>query len=86
MEIEFNTRRIPQADFSQPVTQPGDSPAADDAASISAATSLATKMNDIPLARPEQVDQARILIAHAKYPPDDVLDRIAILLAAHLNP
>ena len=85
MEIKLNTNRVPQQGYSAPVTQTGNASAATDTASISGATSLAARMNDIPLTRPEYVSRAQSLLSHPQYPPDDILDRISVLLAINLN-
>ena len=85
MEIDFNPSRIPKADWSEPVTRQSSTPAVSDVTSFSTASSLADKVNNLPLVRPDSVATAKVQVAHAHYPPDDLLDRIAVLLALHLN-
>ena len=47
--------------------------------------SLQSKLRELPLVRPEQTAQAQALVAEEKYPPNDVLDRIAVLLAIRMK-
>lgn len=84
MEIEFNTNRIAKADYGEGVTRPATSATGDNSAAFSA-SSLADKLNQIPLARPEKVEHGAKLVSHQHYPPDDLLDRIATLLALHVK-
>jgi hypothetical protein len=83
MEIEFNTRRIPTAESSPTVTRRSDPSAATEAVSFAASDSLKSQLNNLSASRPEQVAKAKALAADGKYPPDDVLDRMAVLLAIH---
>jgi len=83
MEIEFNAGRIPPTEPRQPVAKRGSSPAAADTASFSVSDSLKQQLGKISTVRPEQVARGKDLVADGKYPPDDVLDRIAVLLAIH---
>ena len=43
------------------------------------------KVNEVPVVRPEKVDQARELMTATSYPPVELLTRIANLLAVHLK-
>ena len=81
MEIEFNTNRIARRDSSQTVAQREAAPSASDTASFANSASLQGKLNDLTTVRPEKVDQARSLLANPNYPPAELLDRIATLLA-----
>jgi hypothetical protein len=85
MEISFNTSRIPNPAAKQPVARPSESSPAPAEASLSNVEALNQSLKDIPLVRPEKVEQARNLVADVKYPPTEVLDRISNLLALHLN-
>ncbi|MFO1476943.1 MAG: hypothetical protein U1F98_09870 [Verrucomicrobiota bacterium] len=85
MEIDFNPSRIARADLSQPLTRTSSTPAASDAASFSTATSLTDRVSELPLVRSDKVASAQAMVSHAHYPPDDLLDRIAVLLALHLT-
>ena len=81
MQIEFNTNRIAKRDSSQPVAQRAATSSASDTASFADSASLQAKLNDLTTVRPEKVDQAKSLLANPNYPPADLLDRIATLLA-----
>ncbi len=84
MEIEFNPNsRIPQAGPSQPAARRDITPAAPDSVSFSASDSLKSRLSQISTVRPEQVARAKELVADVAYPPDYMLDRIAVLLAIH---
>ena len=47
--------------------------------------SLEQSLKDAPQVRPEKVAQASALVADASYPSDEVLNRMAGLLAKHIN-
>jgi len=83
MEIEFNTSRIPPAESRSPAVRKDTPPAATDAASFSTSNALKSRFENISAVRPEQVARAQALVSDASYPPDYVLDRIAVLLALH---
>jgi hypothetical protein len=83
MNIEFNTSRIPKPVSGEPVTKRDTTPTVADGASFPAATSLEARLNEIPAARPEKVELAKALISNSQYPPEDLLARIAVLLAIH---
>jgi hypothetical protein len=51
--------------------------------SFMASASLEGKLSALPTVRPEKVDLAKSLLANPNYPPTELLDRIAILLAVH---
>jgi hypothetical protein len=84
MEIEFNPGRVPKAEPSQPVARPSAAVPADDA-SFQISAALREKLKNLPAIRPEKVAQAQALVSDSKYPPGDVLDRIAVLLAIHVK-
>ena len=81
MEIEFNTSRVARPDSGEPVGKPQASQPASDVASFPSAASLENALSNVPAVRPEKVEQAKALIADTQYPPNDILDRIAVLLA-----
>ena len=88
MEIEFNTSRIPSTESRQPVARRDSIPASPDTVSISTSDSLNAQLNQPATVRPEQVARAKALASDSSYPPDYVLNRIAVLLAIHakINP
>jgi hypothetical protein len=83
MEIEFNTSRIAKRDSSQPVAKREATPSVSDTTSFTAAASLEAKLSDAYAVRPEMVEKAKSLLAIPNYPPTELLDRIAALLAVH---
>ena len=85
MEISFNPSNIPDPAPNQPVARRSAASSAPTAASVSSSEALKQSVKDIPLVRPEQVERGRALTADVKYPPTEVLDRIADLLALHLK-
>jgi hypothetical protein len=85
MEIDFNPSRIPKPDVGQPIARPGDSTAASKSTASPAPESLQSKLNDLPLVRPEKVAQATALVSSADYPPGYIVDKIAALLALNIN-
>ena len=86
MEIEFNPSRSPRTEAGQPVARQ-DKPTSRASASESstAGSSLLDKLRTIPLLRSSVVDHALSLAVNVKYPPDDLVDRIAALLSKHLS-
>lgn len=48
-------------------------------------TSLQQSLRDANQVRPEKVAQASALVADASYPSDEVLNRVAGLLAEHIS-
>jgi len=84
MEIEFNPGRVPKAEPREPVARPNAKAAADQT-SFQVSTALQDQLKNLPATRPEKVAQAKALVSDAQYPPGDVLDRIAVLLAIHVK-
>jgi hypothetical protein len=89
MEIEFNPSQVTKMEFSQPIGRRGTTSAASDSTAFFASSSMATflqdKLNATPLVRQDSVDQAMQLASDEHYPPDDVEERIAVLLALHIK-
>jgi hypothetical protein len=85
MEIEFNPSQLPPSGPSGTVTRAETAPAADNAVSLQSATELQDKLKNIPLTRPNKIAEIKPLSSSVKYPPDQILDSIAALLAIHLN-
>lgn len=84
MEIEFNPGRVPKAESSHPVARPQAAARAEDT-SFQVSAALQDKLKNMSTVRPEKVTQAKALVSDSKYPPGDVLDRIAVLLAIHVK-
>ena len=88
MEIEFN---VNASQFSPPkangaAARNTTSAAAGDAASVRTLSDLKNRLAQVPLTRSDTVAQATAVAGHPSYPPDDILDRVAVLLAIHLQP
>jgi hypothetical protein len=86
MEVDFNPGRSPIAGYNPPVVR-RDLPTAtaDNTMSFERTNSLEQSLKDAPQVRPEKVAQASALVADASYPSDEVLNRMAGLLAKHIN-
>ena len=84
MEIEFNTSRIASRDSSQPTARADASPVAEQP-SFPNATSLDTQLRELATVRPDKVAQAKSLLANTNYPPLELLDRIAHLIAVNIK-
>jgi hypothetical protein len=86
MEVDFNPGRNPITGGNQPVIRREPSATAtDNTMSFDQTTSLQHTLKDLSQVRPEKVAQASALVADPGYPSTDVLDRLAGLLAQHLN-
>lgn len=85
MEIEFNPGRVPATGPSQPAQRQDAASAATDGTSFGITAALQDTLKNLPATRPEMVAQAQALVSDSTYPPSDVLDRIAVLLAIHVR-
>ena len=85
MEISFNTSRIPNPAANQPVARPNTSSTKVEGETPTDAAALKDSLKDIPLVRTEKVEAARTKVADLKYPPTEMLDRIANLLALNIK-
>ena len=85
MEIEFNTSRIAKRDSIPPAAPRESAPLAANDASFPAASSLDGKLSDISSGRPDKIEQAKSLLVDPNYPPLELLDRIAHLLAVNVK-
>lgn len=83
MEIEFNPGRVPTTGPSQ--SAPRQAAAATDGTSFQNAEAVQEQLKGLQAIRPEKVQLGKTLVADSQYPPDDVLDRIAVLLATHAS-
>jgi len=71
--------------MTQPVAPKAASQAASETDSFQNTASLASKLQDIPLARSEQVARAQSQVYDVQYPPEKLLQAISSLLALHIN-
>ena len=84
MEIEFNPSRVPKVEPSQTAARANASASADKT-SFPGSAALQDKLKNLSDVRPEKVAHAKGLVSNSQYPPDDVLDRIAVLLAINVK-
>jgi hypothetical protein len=85
MEIDFNPSRVPQTEPSQTAARQNAAASASDDTSFQGTSGIQEKLKNLQATRPEAVERAKSLISDSQYPPNDVLDRIAILIAAHMQ-
>ena len=83
MKIAFNANRVQNVNAGQPIARKSVTATASDTELSSKAAELASKLDAVPLSRPDKVAQAKTYVSDGKYPPDDLLDRIAVLLATN---
>jgi len=81
MQIEFNTSRLAKRDTTQPVAPQAAAAAPADSASFTSASALNSQLSDVSPVRTDKVENARQLIGDTQYPPEQLLSRIAALLA-----
>lgn len=86
MNIEFNPNRGTYNRASQPVSRRDAVTPAPESHPFEKAAALEQYPKGLPLVRPEKVEKARALIADVQFPPNEMLDRIANLLALHIKP
>ena len=84
MEIELNTNRLSSVSPASPPQKAREAAPAGDEANFSGTQALAEALAHLPETRPEVIQRARELVGSAKYPPDDMLNRIARLVAMEL--
>ena len=84
MEIDFNLNRVPPVEPSQTVARRDDAATASDT-SFQLTATLQDQLNNLPAVRQDKIAQAQAFISDPKYPPSDVLDRIAVLLAIRVK-
>ena len=84
MEIEFNPSRVPKVEPSQTAVRASASTSAGET-SFAVSAALKDKLKNISDVRPEKVAYAKDLVSNLQYPPDDMLDRIAVLLAINVK-
>ena len=89
MEVDFNPGRSPIIGGNQPVVRRETTAVAadntDNTMSFYQTTSLEQSLRDSSQVRPEKIAQASALVADPGYPSDEALNRLAGLLARHIN-
>jgi MoxR-like ATPase len=84
MEIEFNPGVRTNTGISQSVARQENTQPAENTMPFERTQALEKTLKDTPV-RPEMVARASALVADANYPPDDLLGKIAGVLANHIN-
>jgi hypothetical protein len=85
MEIEFNPSQLPASRASNPVKGVPAGPASvSQTPSLQGAAELQSKLYELALTRPDKMNAVQPAIADVQYPPDELLNGIAHLLAIHL--
>ncbi len=83
--IEFNPSRVPATGPNQPAARQDGAVSATDGTSFQDTEALQNQLKGLQAVRPEKVELGKTLVSDSKYPPNDVLDRIAVLLAIHVQ-
>lgn len=81
MEIELNTSSIARREVTPPVTRKDPAAAATDLTSFTTTNSLEGQLREVAPTRVDKVALAKSLLNNPNYPPQELLDRIARLLA-----
>ena len=85
MEIEFNPNQVPTARVIGPAKARQVETASGDAPALQGVADLQQKLQDLPMIRPEKMAAAGQLLSNVQYPPDQLLNGIAHLLAIQLS-
>jgi len=85
MEINLNPGRGPDPIEGQAIHRREPAEAAADSETFNRSQALQSLTNESPGVRADQVARARALFADVKYPPDELLNGIAHLLAVNIN-
>lgn len=84
MEIEFNPNRVVKPNPSAPAIKPEATRRSAEELPLRTVVTLDERLRNLPSVRPEKVQRAKLLIGQVKYPPEEMLDRIANLLAMRI--
>lgn len=86
MEIDFSPSQLPAPRASNPVTGAPARPAsANEVPPLQGMAELQSKLNQLALTRPDKMEAAQPLVSDVQYPPDELLNGIAHLLAIQLK-
>ena len=86
MEIEFSPSQIPVTRANSSVNgAPARPPQASETAPLQGMAELQSKLNQLALTRPDKMAAAQPLVNDVQYPPDELLNGIAHLLAIQLK-
>jgi len=86
MEIDFNPSQLPASRATGPVNGTQVRPAAaSETPALQGMAELQSKLNQISLTRSDKLTAAQPLVSDVQYPPEELLNGIAHLLAIHLG-
>lgn len=85
MHIEFNPGRPTRTEMSPSAARRAPAAAGSEPASFEQTQALEQKLARTPDTRPEEVERARSLISDVQYPPEEMMNRLASLLAMHIK-
>ena len=86
MEIEFNPSQLPASRASGAASgSPARPPDALPAPQLAGMAELQSKLDQLALTRPDKMGAVEPLVSNVKYPPDELLNGIAHLLAIKLK-
>ena len=86
MEIEFSPSQLPLSQRSEPALRAGTvSGALTGAASLPGVEDWQSRLNALPLSRPGTVAEVQARASLLGYPPPELVDRIAALLAIKMQ-
>ena len=85
MEIEFNPGLNATAGISQPIGRRNNTQSAENTMPFERTQALEKTLKESSQVRPEAVARASALVADANYPSDNLLNKIAGVLAGHIG-
>jgi hypothetical protein len=85
MEVDFNPSLNVNAGASQPVARQKNLQPPDTTMSIGRTQALEQTLQNTPVVRPEEVSRASALVADENYPSDEMLNKMAGLLAGKIG-
>jgi hypothetical protein len=86
MQIEFSPSQLPAPRASDPVNgAPARGPAAGQNPSLQGVAELQSKLDQLALTRPDKMSALQPQVSSLQYPPDELLNGIAHLLAIHFS-
>lgn len=85
MEVNLNPGQIVNAGTSQPVTRQPSTQPAENTMSFERIQALESNLKETAPIRPEAVARANALVSDPNYPSDDLMSKIAGVLAKHIQ-
>lgn len=85
MRVEFSPSQLLAPQASTQVNGEATPPALTASTPLQGTAELQSKLSDLPLTRPDKMDAAQQLVSSVSYPPGEIFNGIAHLLAMHLT-